>query len=98
MLADPDHRFALFVARHGGEPAAVASTLYLARSAYLMGAVVLPGFRGRGLYRALVAARLAEAAKRGLAIATTQARAETSAPLLERFGFATICSYPVFST
>jgi len=35
-----------------------------------MGAVVLPAFRGRGIYRALVAARLAHARSFGIELAT----------------------------
>jgi GNAT superfamily N-acetyltransferase len=58
--------------------------------AYLFGAQVFPAFRGRGIYRALVAARLGFLAARGVSLAVTQARAATSAPLLERFGFETV--------
>jgi GNAT superfamily N-acetyltransferase len=57
---------------------------------------VLPRFRGRGLYRALVGARLADARARGIALATAHAREETSAPLLEKMGFETVCRFPVF--
>jgi GNAT superfamily N-acetyltransferase len=79
-----------------GRPAATAATFLFERSAYLMGAVVLPSFRGRGLYRALVAARLQDAAARGLGLATTQAKEETSAPRLERMGFQTVCRLSIF--
>ena len=96
MLAIPDGRAPLFLARAGGVPAGVAGVALLPRSAYLMGAVVLRAFRGRGIYRALIAARLAAAAARGIPIATTQAREDTSAPRLERLGFETVCRYPVF--
>ncbi|HZI05184.1 MAG TPA: GNAT family N-acetyltransferase, partial [Archangium sp.] len=62
-----------------------------------LGGVVLPAFRGRGLYRALVTARLRYAAEREIPFATSHARANTSAPLLERLGFETLCRFPVFS-
>lgn len=91
----PAHR--LYLARVGGVPAATAAQVLFERSAYLLGAVVLPAFRRRGLYRALVAARLADARGAGLAVATSHARATTSAPLLAKLGFATVCSLDVYS-
>ncbi|MGF1468068.1 MAG: GNAT family N-acetyltransferase [Sandaracinaceae bacterium] len=58
--------------------------------AYLVGAQVLPAFRGRGVYRALVAARLAFLARAGVELAVTHAREATSAPVLEHLGFETL--------
>lgn len=98
MLTTPPHRQHLFLARAGDTPAAVASYVSLPRSAYLIGAVVLPAHRGKGLYRALVAARLAHAHSRALPLATSLARAETSAPILTHLGFKTICKIPVFTS
>ncbi|HEU4408152.1 MAG TPA: GNAT family N-acetyltransferase [Polyangiaceae bacterium] len=95
-LAAEGGRHRLYLARLGGEPAATAAYVAFPRSAYLLGGVVLPRFRGRGLYRALVGARLADARARGLALATSHAREETSAPLLETMGFETVCRFPVF--
>ncbi len=97
MLADPVGRSRMFTARHDGEAAAVASYVALERSAYLIGAVALSTHRGRGLYRALVHARLRHAESRGLTLATSVARADTSAPILERLGFETICAVPTFA-
>jgi ribosomal protein S18 acetylase RimI-like enzyme len=54
--------------------------------ASLWGGATLPAFRGRGFYRALVAARLREAREAGYAYVTVDAR-ETSRPILERLGF-----------
>ena len=51
---------------------------------------MLPAMRGRGVYRALIAARLRQALAAGIAVATTQARAGTSAPILARLGFVTL--------
>lgn len=90
LLAAPERTQHLFLARIGGEPAGAASYVAFPRSAFLMGAVVLPHFRGRGLYRALARARLADAHARGIELATCHARESTSAPILERLGFATI--------
>ena len=52
----------------------------------LNGAGVVPRHRGKGLYRALVADRAAEAARRGASYLVTNAR-ETSRRILERLGF-----------
>ena len=60
--------------------------LYRCRSApVLSGACVAPDARGRGVYRSLVHARLADAA----AVAVVQA-GRMSAPILERLGFRTV--------
>lgn len=87
----------MFLAYADGEPAAAATYLAFERSAFLMGAVVLPQFRGRGLYRALVTARLAHARLRGIALATSHANEATSAPVLAHMGFATICRFRSYS-
>ena len=91
-----DRRQRQFLASYDGEPAGCASYVAFPRSAYLLGAVVLPPFRGRGLYRALARARMADARARGIALATAHAREATSAPILERLGFATICRFPIY--
>lgn len=92
----PSHH--MFLARYDGEPAATAAVAMFARSVYLIGGVTLSGFRGRGLYRALVAARLAYARSRGILLATSHARAQTAAPILEHLGFETLCRYDNFSS
>lgn len=97
VLAEPKRRHRMFLASIGGAPAATAALALFERSAYFLGAVVLPRFRGRGAFRALTAARLRFAAQRGITLATCQAREETSAPLLERIGFGTLCRFPSFS-
>jgi GNAT superfamily N-acetyltransferase len=94
IVASAASRQRMFLARWGEAPAAVASYVALPRSAHMRAGVVLPRFRGRGLYRALVQARLADARARGIALATSHAREVTSAPILERLGFATICRFP----
>ena len=85
-LASERHRF--FIAREdGGAWSAAAGSALFDRSVHLLGAVVLPPSRGRGLYRALVRARTDDAAARGIDLATTHALADTSAPILRRLGF-----------
>lgn len=87
----------MFLARWDGEPAATAGAALHPRSIYMIGGVVLPAFRGRGLYRALVDARLAFARQHGIELATSLAKSDTSAPILERMGFETYCKLDVYS-
>jgi GNAT superfamily N-acetyltransferase len=96
IAASAAARQRMFLARWDDEPAAIASYVAFPRSAYLLGGVALPRFRGRGLYRALVQARLADARAHGIALATSHAREATSAPILERLGFTTICRFPMY--
>jgi GNAT superfamily N-acetyltransferase len=76
-----------FGARLDGEMVGTAGLFGRDRAGYLVGGVVLPQARGRGVYRALVAARLAFLRTRGVGYAVTQAREATSAPMLEHLGF-----------
>ncbi|HEY1816843.1 MAG TPA: GNAT family N-acetyltransferase [Kofleriaceae bacterium] len=89
-------RTGLFVAYDDGMPAAAAAYHACSRSAFFIGGVVLPAHRGRGLYRALVETRIAHVQRRGFALATTHARESTSAPILERLGFTTVCRFPMY--
>ena len=54
--------------------------------ASLWGGGTLPAYRGRGLYRGLVAHRAAEALRGGYRFLTIDARDATSRPILERLG------------
>ncbi len=56
--------------------------------ARLWGGAVLPEARGRGAYRALLAARCAFAVEQGATLALVKGRVATSAPVLRRAGFA----------
>jgi GNAT superfamily N-acetyltransferase len=85
-LADPTQ--ALFVAFLDGEPVS-SGRLELAPGkafAGLYGGGTVPAYQRRGVYRALVAARVAEARRRGHRFLAVDAR-ETSRPILERLGF-----------
>jgi N-acetylglutamate synthase-like GNAT family acetyltransferase len=87
----------LYVVRHDGSVAGTAGLLAKQDgSAYLVGAIVDEGARGRGFYKALLAARLARLRERGIRLATTQAREATSAPILARLGFDTVFRSQVF--
>jgi GNAT superfamily N-acetyltransferase len=86
----------LFLATVAGEPAGTASYVVVDDVAFLMGAVVLPRFRGRGAYRELVRARLRDAAIAGCTLAATHAGA-LSAPILSRVGFVSVCEFAMFT-
>jgi GNAT superfamily N-acetyltransferase len=96
-LALRDPRFALYLARIDGAPVGAASAVWFPRSVYLMGGVVIASHRGRGAYRALVAARITDAAARGIPLATSHARPESSAPILVRMGFREIVRFASYS-
>ncbi|WP_112242265.1 GNAT family N-acetyltransferase [Kribbella monticola] len=53
----------------------------------LWGGAVLKSARGRGAYRALLAARCAQGIRKGAAFALVKGRTGTSAPILRRAGF-----------
>ena len=63
---------------------------------YLMGGAVDPAFRGRGVYRALVDARLAVLRDEGLDTACIVALSTTSAPTCQRMGFRRVGDFQMF--
>jgi GNAT superfamily N-acetyltransferase len=69
-----------------GQLSAIARAAFAPRGAFLMGGCVLPAFRGRGAYRALVRARWDAAVRRGTPALVTHA-GKMSRPILERLGF-----------
>jgi GNAT superfamily N-acetyltransferase len=77
------------IAYREGKPVAFGQTFY-ARAlgvAILGGAGTIPSERGKGVFRTLLAHRLAEAKRDGLKAATIQAFEDTSAPICTRLGF-----------
>jgi GNAT superfamily N-acetyltransferase len=91
-------RFIPFLARVEGVPAGTAALGELGDHAYLAAASVVPEHRGAGVYRALIAARLAHCAERGISLAVTHAREDTSAPILEHLGFETVYRFQMFAS
>jgi GNAT superfamily N-acetyltransferase len=92
----PD-RLAIYVARVDSRPACTGWIRFHPGRDFadLWGGATLPHHRGRGLYRALVAARAAEARRRGVSYLTVDA-GPASRPILARLGFEaldTITSY-----
>jgi len=80
----------LFLARVGGKPAGAGWATVRDEGVLINGGAVDPRYQGRGVYRALVAARLALAREVGAAGLGVQARPDTSAPILAGFGFRTV--------
>jgi 8-oxo-dGTP diphosphatase len=76
-----------FVARIDGRVVGSGGVTVDGPVAKLWGAAVHPDARGRGVYRAILAARLALATRRGARFALVKARDATSAPILRRAGF-----------
>ena len=95
-FAQPGDRAHSCLARYQGEPAGTAGFILKRDMAYLVGGNVLPRFRQRGIYRALVAARMARLCELGIRYAATHAREATSAPILEKLGFASVYRSKVF--
>ncbi len=76
-----------FLAEESGAPVGIGGGHTNGPVLYLWGGGVLPSHRHRGVYRALVAARLDAARAAGAEIAFTVARRASSGPTLERLGF-----------
>ncbi|MFB6724193.1 GNAT family N-acetyltransferase [Kribbella sp. NPDC056345] len=76
-----------FVAELDGEIVGSAGSTLLGDVAGLWGGGVLEKARGRGVYRALIAARCEAAIAAGATLALVTARTATSAPTLRRIGF-----------
>lgn len=75
------------VAYDGETPLGSGGLTMAGPDARLWGGVVHPQARGRGIYRAVLAARLAYARRHGADLAIVKGRVETSGPILRRAGF-----------
>ncbi len=80
------HEGATFVAFVHGSPVAAAYAAYTPHGLLLFGGATLQASRGRGAYRALIAARAREAVERGTPVLVTHA-GQMSRPILARLGF-----------
>jgi GNAT superfamily N-acetyltransferase len=80
----------VYLAYVDGEPVARASAAFTDHGVTLFGGATLPEARGRGAYRALVAARWDDAVARGTPALVTQA-GRMSRPILEQLGFEAVC-------
>ncbi len=70
-----------------GEPAAAGGCGLVDGVAQLWGAGARTAFRGRGIYRVLLAARIGLAIEHGATLALVKGRVQTSGPILLRAGF-----------
>lgn len=80
----------IYLAYVDGVPAARGSASYSEHGVTLFGGATLPEARGRGAYRALVAARWDDAVAHGTPLLVTQA-SPMSHPILARLGFREVC-------
>ncbi len=88
---DPDGRKVVYLAYVDGVPVARASASFSEHGVTLFGGATLPEARGRGAYRALVAARWEDAVARGTPVLVTQAGA-MSRSILAGLGFREVCT------
>ncbi|MEP9415943.1 GNAT family N-acetyltransferase [Gordonia sp. VNQ95] len=91
ILAEPDFRIddphiRLFTASERGTAVGTGGYQLCGDVARFWGAAILPEHRGRGAYRALIAARLRDAHDVGARLALVHAE-QTSSPILQRLGF-----------
>ncbi|MFN2192948.1 MAG: GNAT family N-acetyltransferase [Candidatus Promineifilaceae bacterium] len=87
-LRDRPYFSSIYTAYVGHELAGVGWIQFPARSQFasLWGGTVLPAYRGRGIYRALLAVRHQEAIRRGYSLITIEAP-KSCRGLAEKFGF-----------
>jgi hypothetical protein len=86
--AVPGGRGGMVVAYAGETPLGTGGVAIAAGAARLWGGAVRPAARGRGVYRATLAARLDYSVAHGATMALVNARVETSGPILRQAGFA----------
>ena len=87
-LVDSPESLGLYVAYVDGKPVSTAQISFYQKSHFagLVQAATLPGYRGRGLYTALVATRVQEAKRRGIRFVDADA-SPMSRTILEKLGF-----------
>ena len=85
---EPERLVRSYVAYIDGEPAASCGSTVDDDALRLWDGSVLPAYRGRGAYRALVARRIGDARVTTARFALVKAVDTTSAPILKRLGFA----------
>lgn len=97
-LAEKPEAMSIYVAYEQGLPAAAAWAEFYENSPFVgfWGGATRAEHRGKGLYRSLVAVRVAESIARGYQFAYVDA-SPMSRPILERLGFRVLThSYPYF--
>ncbi|HYN96449.1 MAG TPA: GNAT family N-acetyltransferase [Pilimelia sp.] len=96
LAADPQ-ALTVLAAEAGGDVVSAGWVRYEGDTAFasLWGGATLPAWRGRGIYRALVAARARLAGARGRTLLQVDA-SENSRPILERLGFVAVTTTTPF--
>lgn len=87
-LPEPERLIRCYVAHVDGVPVASGGSTVDGDALRFWDGSVLPAYRGRGAYRALVARRLVDARPTSADFALVKAVDDTSAPILTRLGFA----------
>jgi len=87
-LSNAPHSLSLYVVYVEGKPVSTAQVSFYEQGQFasLVRAATLPGYRGRGLFTALVAIQVQEARKRGTRFLDADA-SPMSRPILEKLGF-----------
>jgi len=87
-LIEAPESLGLYVVYVDGKPVSTAQISFFKRCHFagLVHSATLPGFRGRGLYTALIAARIQEAKRRSIRFVDADA-SPMSRPILEKLGF-----------
>ncbi|WP_189272966.1 GNAT family N-acetyltransferase [Kitasatospora griseola] len=93
----PAGRGGLIVAYVDGEPAGTGGVAIVDGVARLSGGVVAPHWRGRGVYRSVLDARLSYGVANGATMALVKANPTTSGPILRKAGFTGFGPEPVYA-
>jgi len=80
-----------FLARVDGRPVGANAIRFFDGFAHLLSSAVLPEFRRRGIFRAMVGHRAVVLRERGVSCAISHAIKDTSAPILEKLGAERVC-------
>lgn len=92
-------RVYLAYARDSEEPVGIATAIFFRRMPLvsLVGAGTLESHRGKGVYRTLLAHRLAQARAEGIQGAVIQALPNSSAPICRKVGFIERCTIEAYT-
>lgn len=100
VLSTPGLRTRIYVAHLEviETPVACAYVTYYPNQpiALLSGGATLPAYRGRGVYKAMLARRLSDIALDRIETVIVLADQRTSAPICARVGFAKVCELPMY--
>lgn len=96
LIAGPEPVLRLFLGRADGRPVACGALYLKPDHGWLTGDYIVPGYRARGFFQSLMAARLAVLRDLGIAVACGHGREATSVPLLLRLGWQSVFAYRIY--